>query len=760
MPTATETVSYHKRTTANLLTFGELLHQLRRRAGMTQADLAAAVDFSISHISNLEKNQRLPSVALVLEKFVPALGLQDEPRLAQQLIDGAAQARGEWPVGIQTSQSPSLSASQPTPPATPTTLPLPLLPMLGRDHELTVIRNRLLGHQGRLFTLVGPPGIGKTTLGLAVTARLQVNFHHGAYFVPLAPVTEPTLVGAAMMNVLGLTDSSGRTPQARLIDYLRHKQTLLFLDNFEQVMDATPLLISLLQECPSLVLLVTSRSALRVRAEQRFKVAALPPDEAALLFIQRAQAVDPDFQVSAEKQPLIAQICQHLDYLPLAIELIAAQIHLFTPEELFTRLHSYRLDLLQNDAPDLEPRHQTLRRAIHHSYVLLTAEEQAFFRQLGVFSGGFDLATLEAIWAQYAPARTPAPQLLSTLVNKSLVQTEPQARYQRFRLLETLRDYALEQLQLQQEEEAARRRHAEYFCELATTANPLFRGPDEILWLDRLEANHANLRSALAWSLIAEKDLSIGLRLVAMLWWFWYARSYMREGLEWLQRALAKDTGQLPAVRAKLLQGAGRFVTVNHVPNHRQLARIYIEESIALYRQLDDPWNLAKSLAYVGNYATTPEEFASAAAEAKAIFQQINDYWGLAWVPVMECLILQPSIQHLPMTESVRLMRTIGAKFGLALTLQAAALQAQERDDYEVARRYVEESIAIYHQTGDKWTKAYAYLLLGRILTAQNQMDGLVELYTEGLLLAQQSGSTYLVEQFTHRLDTLAQVGG
>lgn len=751
-----ESINHCNGATGSALTFGELLHQLRRRAGMTQSVLAAAVDFSISHISNLEKNQRQPSVALVRAKFVPALGLQDEPRLAQRLVDLATLARGEWPAEAQhqpvqpTLVAPSSSAG------VANIVTLPLLPILGREQDLSVISKRLLGHQGRLLTLIGPPGIGKTTLGLAATARLQVNFHHGAYVVPLASVTDPALVGAAMMNVLGLTDSSTRSPQVRLIDYLRHKQILLFLDNFEQLLAAAPLLLNLLQECPGLVFLVTSRAALRVRVEQRFKVAALAPDVAIHLFAHRAQTVEPDFALTEKSWSLVEQICQCLDYLPLAIELIAAQINLFTPQELVARLQDQRLDLLRNDAPDLEPRHQTLRRAIHQSYVLLTEEEKAFFRQLAVFSGGFELAAIEAMWGQGAPERTSAAMLLSTLLNKSLVQTEPQTwQQQRFRLLETLREYALEQLRLHHEEEVVRRRHAEYFCELATVANPLFRGPNEILWLDRLEANHDNLRAALAWSLTAEQDLAIGLRLVAMLWWFWYARSYMREGLAWIQQALARDPGHLRAERAKILQGASRFVTVNRLPNYKQIARAYAEESIALYRQLDDPWNLAKSLAYIGNYAETPEEFAPAAAEAKALFQQIHDPWGLAWVPAMEQLIPQPSLQHLPFAESVRLMRGIGAKFGLALMLICASAQAQQRGDYEGARSYAEESLAIFRQTGDKWTRAYVLLRLGEILTAQHQYAGLNELYTEGLLMAQQSGSTYLTEQFNQRLEAL-----
>jgi predicted ATPase/transcriptional regulator with XRE-family HTH domain len=757
-PLNVEVISHRRNRADDPLTFGALLQQLRRRAGMTQSDLAAAVDFSISHISNLEKNQRLPALALVLEKFIPALGLQEEPRTAQRLIELATLARGERvPADIYQRASSTLVVPLQAA-SVHTNLPLPLLPILGRERDLTAICNRLLGHQGRLVTLIGPPGIGKTTLGLAVAAHLQASFEDGVYFVPLAPVNDAAQVGPTLMNVLGLTENSMRSPQVRLVEYLRQKRMLILLDNFEQITAAASFLINLLQECPGLHFLVTSRAALRVRAEQRCKVSPLEPGIAVDLFVQRARAVEPDFALTDESALLVEQICRRLDCLPLAIELIASQINLFTPQEMLRRLQDHRLDLLRHEAYDLEPRHWTLRHAIQHSYTFLPPAEQTFFRLLGVFAGGFELADAEALWENATANHPPAVTLLAALVNKSLLQTETLAHpQQRFKLLETLREYALEQLQVQGELDGLRRLHAAYFCRLAEAANPQLRGPDEILWLDRLEANHDNLRAALAWSLLAEGDLTIGLHLVAMLWWFWYARSYMREGLDWLQLALAKDPGNLPAERAKVLQGASRFVTVNRLPNYKQLARTFTEESIALYRQLDDPWNLAKSLAYVGNYAETPEEFAPAATEAKAIFRHINDLWGLAWVPVMEYLVPQPSIQHLPLQESVRMMREIGAKFGLALTLGCVAVQAIQRGDYEYARSYAEESIAIYRQNGDKWTRAHILLGLGEILTAQNQCARLGELYAEGLLLAQQSGSTYLVDQFSQRLAALRQ---
>jgi len=325
--------------------------------------------------------------------------------------------------------------------------------------------------------------------------------------------------------------------------------------------------------------------------------------------------------------------------------------------------------------------------------------------------------------------------------------------------LETLREYALEQLRLHGELDAARRQHAQYFCQLAGIANPLLRGPDEILWLDRLEANHDNFRAALAWSLDSPPDLATGLQLVGMLWWLWYVRSYMREGLDWLQQALAKAPNDLPALRAKILQGASRFIVVNHLPDAKRLSRLWNEESISLYRQLDDPWNLAKSLGYVGNYAETPEEFAPAAADARAIFRRINDAWGYAWVAIMEHVIPQPSIQHLPLAESVSLMRSINAKTGLALALAAQTVQIFESHNYEQVLICAEESIALYQKTGDKWTRAGALLLFTDALIALNRREGLAEMYAEGILLAQQVGNSKLEAKYRQRQEWLKQQG-
>lgn len=768
---APEPTAHRHRTNGTSLKFGQLLRQARRRAGLTLAQLAAAVGYSVAHVGNLETGQRLADVTVVLEKFLPALGLQHDAQTARRLVELAAAARGERPPAGDDAPSGLASFGSPTEDAQHAGLPVPLLPLIGRTQTLKTVSQRLLDHGGRLFTLVGPPGIGKTTLGLAVAAHLQEHFADGVTIVPLVTVTDAQMVGPAMMTALGLAESnrSVRSPKVRLVDYLRRRQMLLLLDNFEQVTPATPLLVELLQECPGLHLLVTSRAALRVRAEQRFNVPPLGLDDAVEFFVQRVQAAEPDFVFDQASRPLIAEICQRLDCLPLALELVAARVDLFTLHELAHRLRDHPLDLLRDEAPDLDPRHQTLRAAIQWSYSLLSASEQALFRRLGVFAGGFDLAAVESI-CDLAGAN-PASQddassgslatHLSALLNKSLVQAEAAAGgMRRFKLLETLREYALEQLAATGELEPVRHRHASYFCTLAEIANPELRGPDEIAWMDRLEREHDNFRAAMSWSLDQPPACEFGLRIVAMLWMFWYSHSHLSEGLSWLRRALDQAQDAPPAVRAKLLQGATNFYWSNRVPGYRTIGHRMIDESVALFRDVGDRWNQAKSLGYVGFCTERYEEFAPAAEEAKRLYRAINDDWGYAWIIFMEGYVADPYLDDLPIEVSVALMRKINAKTGLALSLQMQALKALWMDNYPAARKIAEEAIALWNQIGNQWVGAAARFILGTALRGQHEFQQAAIIYQEALLLAQRVGDGEQLARLLHGLAMLVHTNG
>ncbi len=338
------------------LPFGDLLKQLRKRAGMTQGDLAAALGYSIALISALERNQRLPDLDTVIQRYIAALTLQEEPHLAVQLVEAAARARGERPPATWTIQRERHIVIRDEVMIKPLRPPLPPTALIGREQVIAQISQRLLGHGGRLLTLMGPPGIGKTHLALAVAAQLQPHYPDGVVFVPLAAVNDATRMAAAILAAVGSGDASPKPPQVRLIEFLRRKSLLLVLDNFEQLLapalagQAVSLVADLLAECPALLYWRLVVNGCISRAEQRYPVPPLPVAAAIDLFTQRATAVDAAFVHINANHLTLKAICQRLDCLPLAIELCAAQSDLLSPVQLLTQLQARRLDLLVDGA--------------------------------------------------------------------------------------------------------------------------------------------------------------------------------------------------------------------------------------------------------------------------------------------------------------------------------------------------------------------------------------------------------------------------
>jgi len=433
-------------------TFGTLLRQLRKRAGMTQGDLAAAVGYSVSFICDLEQNRRLPAIAIILQQFIPALGLQEEAGFATQLIELAALARGERPSPTLTLQRTAHLLVTETFTIPPSRLPAPPTELIGREQAIKTIYTRLQGHSGRLLTLVGPPGVGKTRLGLAVATRVEALFKDGARFVPLAGVSDPDLVATIIANKLELIDTGKQSPQERLIQSLRQKELLLVLDNFEQILAAAGLLATLLTECPRLYLLVTSRERLHLRAEQRFRVLPLEVTFALELFIQRARAVDSDFELTLENQRFIEEICQRLDYLPLAIELSAAWVRVLSCTEIAQEI-AHNLHFLTSTLRDIPERHRSLYAVFDYSWRLLSPEEQSGFARLSVFRGRFTREAALYVTGISLP-------IMSALIDKSVVRRNPPVDYE---LHEYARQFAAAKLHERGELQAIRERHEAYF---------------------------------------------------------------------------------------------------------------------------------------------------------------------------------------------------------------------------------------------------------------------------------------------------------
>ena len=562
--------------------------------------------------------------------------------------------------------------------------------------------------------------------------------------------------------------ASRKKPDQVLLDSLKEslqdKQMLLVLDNFEQVVAAAPLVAELLAACPRLKCLVTSRVVLRLSGEHEFPVPPLElPDPrrlpavdtlsqyaAVALFIQRALAVKPDFRVDNANAPAVAEICVRLDGLPLAIELAAARIKLFPPQAMLARL-GRRLELLRGGARDMPDRHQTLRHAIAWSYDLLEAGEQALFRRLAVFARGCTLEAAEAVCqAVHDPAAGPGQSLevldgVASLVDKSLLRQQEQASGEpRFRMLETIREYGLECLTASGEEPAVRRAHADYYLALAEAAEPALTGPEQTTWLERLEAEHDNLRAALRW---AEEsgEAEIGLRLAGALCQFWLMRGHLREGQERLARLLGlAGASPYTAARAKALTGAGHLA--DNLSDYAA-AHAFFEESLAIRRELGEKGGIAAALNDLGWVAWHRNDYTAARAlseESLAIWRELGDKAGIAtslhnlgWVAYYQG---EYAAAHALYQESLALRRELGDKRGIAYELGHMGRTAHRQGDYRRATALLEEALALCRDMGVKQLVAWTSSHLAEVAHDQGNDERATALLEESVTLFRDIG--------------------
>jgi len=524
-------------------------------------------------------------------------------------------------------------------------LPVQLTSFVGREQEIARVSSLFLREEVRLLTLTGPGGVGKTRLALAVAEGVQEHFRAGVCFVSLAPISEAELVLPTIAGALGVKATQTRSQEERLLSFLRDRQLLLLLDNFEQVISAASHLSALLLACPSLKLLVTSRAVLHLRGEHVFPVPPLalpdptPPSERALLpsasavtlFCQRAQEASPDFELTPENALAVAEVCRRLDGLPLALELAAARIRLFPPHALLMRLQQGQ-HLLTSSIRDVPARQQTLQQTIRWSYDLLDDQEQAVFRHLSIFVGGCTLEAATAVCLALGETERDILDQVSELVDKSLLrQVAGGQDAPRLQFLETIRAFGLERLVEAGESRAAGQAHARYFLRVAEAAEPELYGASQVARFDTLEREHDNFRAALRW-LLETRASEQALRLCVALARFWTIRGYVAEGRAWLHGALelAQQDSQATTARAKALCWAGWLALLQ---GEVATAAALCQESLDLSRQMSDQPGMALALHRLGIITSFQGDHAMAwsmLAESIRHYQALDDRSGLA----------------------------------------------------------------------------------------------------------------------------------
>jgi predicted ATPase len=668
------------------------------------------------------------------------------------------------------------SESRRTVTCSPHNLPAQMTPLIGRNAEVKSIRNLLTTSNARLITLTGPGGTGKTRLGLEVGTELLTSFQHGVFFVSLAAITDDQLVPSAIGKTLSVKERVECSLMDGLKDYLRDKQVLLLLDNFEQVLSAGPLLVELLSSAPLLKILVTSRAVLHVTGEHQFPVPPLtvpdnesiPPVElleeysAVALFIQRARAVKPDFAITRNNAAAVIEICRRLEGLPLAIELAAARVKLFPPRALLLRL-SNRLAALTGGARDLPQRQHTMRNAIAWSYELLDDEEKKLFRRLSIFVDGCTTEAAEMVCNGIGDLRVDVVDGMASLVDKSFLRQEEQLEGEfRFRAFETIREFGLESLAKTREARAAHQQHAIFYLEFAEHAEAELVGPHQEIWLDRLETEHSNLRAALEWC-VETGEIETGLRLGAALWRFWSTRGYLIEGRQRLDRLIA--ICKMPPASKSLMKVFYAAGVLAEAQGDYAAARSMFAQNLSMQREIGDKWGIANSLNNLGIIALRNNDYTAAHSlyeESLELWRELGNRRAVALsltnlgniAADLGDYVRANSLHH----ESMSIFRELKDVRGIASSLAHLADAARRNHDYDTARTLYEESFSKFIESGSKWDTANVLADLGDLVREMGDCNGSRSFYQESMVIFGDLGDIRGVVRLFESFVTLAIV--
>lgn len=638
--------------------------------------------------------------------------------------------------------------------ARPNNLPRQLTSFVGREHELAEAREILAS--APLLTLTGPGGVGKTRLSLQLGIDLLDEFEDGVWVCELGALGDEGLVLPVIAASLGVSEQPGRPLAATLLDHLRSRHALVLLDNCEHLLRSCAThAFGLLSGCPSLRILATSREALGITGESVLNVPSLRlPEigritsaaqasrwEAVQLFVDRAGAAQSGFRLTDENARSVVQICQRLDGIPLALELAAARVRALPVEQIAARLDD-RFRLLTGGSRVAVTRHQTLRATIDWSYDLLSDQERAVLRRLSVFAGGCTLAAAEAICSGDGIPEEDMLDLLTRLVDKSLLVAEAAEGESRFRPLETVRQYARERLLDAGDAESAFRRHRDWYLALVERAKPdFFAGPAPARWLTVFDREHDNLRAALEWTSGEPEGAPAGLRMAAALWRYWEIRGFLTEGRRWMERTLLATDGEVSQLRANALTGAGILAQIQ---GDYRSALAYHEESLALHRQLGNPRSIAFAANNLANVATDQGDYARARElyeESNEIVLAQGDRHGAAigLTNLADVMWRQGDIDKARATfeESASILKSFGDRFGTAFSLDKAALAEARAGDLETARNLHDQALGISQELGDERGVARSLMHLADLALQQGDRPRAKELHRQCLRIRQ-----------------------